>query len=229
MQNSMFYPAVEPFSNYQTDYKWRYPYSVFPPQDVREGPRRNAPAEPPFKEYDPFNRCWRQGNRRLPGFKPKYYFTRPCDGKRAGALGRIKDALTGEGPDVFITINGDKRTLMRDRPQRHAWSGWGLTPEEIRDRVRYDPDWRGCDAMPVIGMSWTHNRNHEPLYNYQNREFITPEKMARQPQNVWTNVDWGQGGKDGWKMPLSYRDTNRNWTTRVNPWAGLYPGARPRR
>ncbi|KAK3672967.1 hypothetical protein LTR78_007077 [Recurvomyces mirabilis] len=222
-----YYPTQQPRGDFQQEWNWRYP--GWPPlfTHAHRGPRRNAPAELPFKEHRPDRGGgWWQGDRKLNHFKPNYYFTRPCDGKRTGALGRMKDALTGEGPDVFLTMSGDKRSLMRDRPQRHQWSGWGLTAKEILDRRIYDMDWRACDEMPVRNMTWTHDRMHEPMYDFRPREFLSPRKAWRNQENVWTNVDWAPGAKSG-SLPLSSRDYYGNWTTRVPQWAGRYPGGRP--
>ena len=84
------------------------------------GTRRTAPREEPFIHHRARGHAgpgWYQGGRKLHKFQSKKYWARPIDGARQGTFGRIKDALTGEGPDVFVVANGDKRTLMRDMPR----------------------------------------------------------------------------------------------------------------
>lgn len=226
---SGFYPTLNAPTNFQQDFHYRNPWTRYAGPTVRDvGERRNAPREPPFKEYDPIHGGWWQGARKLRGFRPSLYWTRPSDGKRRGAAGRLKEVLTGEGPDVYITIGGDRRTLMRDRPRRDQWAGWGLTASELQDRRSHDRDWRPQDEMPIHGMSWTGHRGTRGLYNYRTREFITPWRYLRRSGGVWTNVDWPQGAKDRSRLPLSVRDVWGEWWSRVDPYAGEWPGGRPR-
>ncbi len=177
------------------------------------GTRRTFPAELPFREYDPFAHCWRQGPHRLRNFRPNLYFTRPCDGKRTGTLGRLKDALTGEGPDVFVTISGDKRTLMRDRPQKWQWAGWGA-PD--REAYRYDKDWRQQDAMPLMGK----------MYNFRDRKFHRPKMWWYTNPNsdrVWTNAQWEDGARRSDMSPLNKELMSGLQMTKVPHWSGLGP------
>ncbi|OQO01307.1 hypothetical protein B0A48_12860 [Cryoendolithus antarcticus] len=99
----------------QASFNWNRGYGPF----VGAGLRRSAPAENGYTEYSPILRQWEQNGIKMPrNWRPKHYFTRPSDGKRPGFLGRLRDVAQSEGADVFITTSGDKRTLMRDRPQR---------------------------------------------------------------------------------------------------------------
>lgn len=182
----------------------------------------------PFVEWDPFLRVWRQGSNFKPNFKPKRYFTRPHDGKRPGWGGRVKDAFSGEGADVFVTTSGDKRTLMRDRPQRWQWSGWKPTLNE-QIEMRRDKDFRWQDFQPVIDTKFGRKRWEEPFYNYRNREFESFGEVWRHPEKVWTNVQWPQGAKHSNRQPWNYRDLNNDWWGRVPFEAGFWPGGRPRR
>lgn len=199
------------------------------PRGPDEGPRRSAPREMPFKEWNPHLRVWHQGPNILRNFKPNYYLTRPHDGKRPGTLGRFKDALTGEGPDVFLTVSGDKRTLMRDRPQRSEWAGWGLSPREWRERED-DKDFRFQDDDGIAEAPWTgKKRAWKQHYNFRSRKYESPLKVAWNPDRVWTDARWPEGARHNSRMPLSYRDIDYEWLSRVPWWASYYAGGRPRR
>ena len=194
------------------------------------GHRRSAPQELPYREWDPIIRRWRQGPQVLWNFKPKHYFTRPHDGKRPGALGRLKDAFTREGADVFITSSGDERTLMRDRPQRWQWAGWGMTPAEARRKALYDKDFRWQDFEPILDASWTQKkRDWKPYYNFRNRKWEHPLQVWSHPDRVWTDARWPEGARHSSRRPLTYRDLGDQWWSRVPWWAQHYPGGRPRR
>ncbi|TKA26142.1 hypothetical protein B0A50_04639 [Salinomyces thailandicus] len=195
------------------------------------GPRRSAPAELPFIQWRPeWGGGWYRGRRKLPSstFTPKAYFTRPHDGKRSGGLGRFKDALTGEGPDVFVTVSGDKRTLMRDRPQRWQWSQWGLSWGEALSR-RDDRDWREQDELPVLGMPWAGGEARAGMgYNFRTRRFEAPRPRWETRDGVWTDAQWREGARRGDQLPLGKRDINGFWQSRV-PWrSGRWAGGRPR-
>ncbi|KXL46668.1 hypothetical protein M433DRAFT_70031 [Acidomyces richmondensis BFW] len=192
---------------------------------LSRGNRRSAPEEMPFIEYDPFGRQWHQGARVLPHFKPNYYFTRPKDGKRSGWVGRMKDVMTGEGADVFITSSGDKRTLMRDRPRRWHWAGWRPDAAEL-DALVMDKDRRWQDFTPVIDHKFSRARADKPFYNFRNREYESAGRVARHPGAVWTCAVWPQNARDG-EPPWCYRDVSAQWFTRVPWWNGAFPGGRP--
>ena len=195
------------------------------------GARRNAPCEMPFREWDSAARVWHQGDRILPRFKPKYCFTRPHDGKRPGWLGRVKDALTDEGADVFITASGDERTFMRDRPQRWQWAGWPMTPAERDDLMLFDKDFRMQDLDDVMDTAATRGRAARPLYDYRKRDYKSPGHVMRRamwnPAAVWSNVQWPREARHDRRLPRSFRDASYEWTSGIPSWAGQYPGGRP--
>lgn len=225
---AVFPPQADHFHNDQ--YRWRR--NATPWLDI--GPRRRYPHEQPFIEYDPIQRVWHRGGRRMHGkFRPKHYWTRPNDGKRSGAWGRFKDVLTSEGADVFITTSGDKRTLMRDRPQKHEWSGWPLERARMRD-WELDPDWRNQDFMPVKEMSWTKTSSRfGARYNFRTRKYESPGSTWLTgnwgPNNrVWRDAQWRPNAKRSDMSPYNYQTPDEQWWTRVPLGAGLYPGGRPR-
>jgi hypothetical protein len=186
------------------------------------GPRRRFPRENPFIEYDPINKGWYQGGYRMPSkFRPRHYWTRPCDGKRTGAWGRFKDAITGEGPDVFVTTSGDRRTLMRDRPQKWQWSGWPIDGARNLDWLT-DPDFRQQDAMLSWNASWTKTSSRTgAYYNFKTRRYETPRMFLQNggagPDNpVWRDVQWkpnatSSGGLQSRGGPASLREGDQGY------------------
>lgn len=191
------------------------------------GTRRSAPAEMPFVEYDPDYGGWWQGDRKLRHFRPKKYFTRPHDGKRPGAMGRFKDALTGRGADVFITLSGDTRTLMRDRPQRWQWTNDGLSRLEILEKRLFDKDHRPQDEMMIDNAPWTWHRE-AANYNFRTRRFEYPSRRWLNPDHFWRDAHWAPGAKHCSDNPLCKKDLAGIWQTRVPWWASNFAGGRPR-
>ena len=155
------------------------------------GPRRSFPREHAFIEFDPKNKGWYQAGTRMPSSsRPKHYWTRPCDGKRTGAWGRFKDALTGEGPDVFVTTSGDRRTLMRDRPQKWQWSGWPMERARMFDWL-CDPDYRVQDEMLARNVTWTNTSSRlGAQYNFKTRRYESP-RMFWQTGGAGPNNPYG--------------------------------------
>lgn len=193
------------------------------------GPRRGAPAEKPYRQQR--RGRWYEGRREIKGFKAPMFIVRPSDGKRSGTIGRLLDALTGEGPDVFVIKCGDKRTLMRDRPQRWQWSGWGLDDVELADLAEFDKDFRPKDLRPI--RNWLQSieraRAARHRYNFQSRRYHTDrETFAVPPEYVWRDVRWPEDAKRWEAFPLSFLDGNREWWTRVPRASGNYAGGRPR-
>lgn len=224
----MYHWTPPPASEQTQDAWWNFPYGPLPnPSFDSGGTHRSNPAEPPFKEHDPVLGGWWQGDRRLKNFKPRHYFTRPSDGKRPGSIGRLKDALTGEGADVFITSSGDKRTLMRDRPQRWQWTkNPGLGYEKWLEHFG-DKDWRPQDFMPIRDAPWTEGKHGGKVYNFRHREFEQPRPWwFWWPENdrVWVDARWSQGAKHASRSPLSKKLVSGAWQSRVPFDAGVeYP------
>lgn len=211
------------------DAHYGYPALGMPLWNVG-GDRRHVPWELPFTEYDPIHGGWWKGDRKLRHFKPKKFWTRPIDGKRPGALGRLKDALTGEGADVFVTLSGDKRTLMRDVPQRWQWTNAGLSDWERWEKRMFDKDHRRQDEMPIWNTTAAaEKREAKPFYNFRTREFERPNYQWANPDHFWKDAQWPFGAKHSSDSPLSKQDVHNNWQTRVPPWAGFFPGGRPGR
>jgi len=218
-------PVQDPVSENLQDNYWNYPpWAAHLFNNV--GPARNAPREMPFVEWDPQQRVWHQGPITKRNFRPKYYFTRPHDGKRPGWGGRVKDAFTGEGADVFVTISGDKRTLMRDRPQRWQWTNW-MFSEDVANIIS-DKEFRMQDLEPVIETKYGGSRWKKPYYNFRNREHESAYKTYRHPDKMWTGTQWPRGARHNDRNPWSKRDATGQWFSAVPWWAGAWPGGRPK-
>lgn len=123
--------------------------------------------------------------------KGTMYWIRPRDGKRPGAWGGIKDALSGQGPDVFV-VGGDSRPWRRDCPSVGNWSGWKL------DYLEEDSDgeaWETLHDRKVhFEMPWA-KRNRGQKYNFWEREFEDSDERQRSgyagrlmDQNLWYQV-----------------------------------------
>lgn len=214
------------------DPRWHPWFGWVPGPGHERGHARSAPAEQPFVDYDPRIKRWTQGGRVLDkDFKAKKYWARPVDGKRRGTMGRLKDGLTGEGPDVFVVLNGDRRTLHRDMPHRAQWSKW--------KGPGYDVNWwskvLGEDRDLTMGenvswdMKWAKSDPREK-YNFQTREYEGPRKRFKHEMQgrLWTDAHWPDGAKRDHMNPLSFRGPYPDqWSTRVGFGAGLWPGGRP--
>lgn len=199
------------------------------------GHRRTAPREEPFIHHRANGIAgqgpgWYQGGHKFPkgSFRSKKYWVRPIDGARHGALGRLKDALTGEGPDVFVVANGDRRTFMRDVPSRNHWSGWDKTG------LRWvgDANWRGAsedmDWYPKTNYHapWA-RREKDQVYNFRTREYDDLKGSNR--LGFWSDAHYSQGQRGKYSIPTAWRMWDGKWHTTVDPSAGRWPGGRPLR
>lgn len=224
---SSFPVRPQPAEHYQQN-EWNWRRHRIGTWDDR-GPRRTYPLEQPFIQYHPGDGWWK-GDRKLRHFKPKYYWTRPNDGKRTGSWGRLKDALTGQGPDVFVTMTGDKRTLMRDRPRKDQWTRWPEDPARWWERSNLDPDAIPAEFMDSYNASWTNNSwRGITRYNFRTRKY-EPTHLSRgsNPRNIWRDAQWRTGAKTSDRNPLSHQTADGIWWSRI-PWdAGYYPGGRPK-
>lgn len=196
------------------------------------GHRRTAPREEPFilhRARGPSGPGWYQGGRKLPStFRSKKYWVRPIDHpSRHGTFGRIKDALSGQGPDVFVVTNGDRRTLHRDLPSRNHWSGWDKTGLKWAG----DANWRGAaedmDWYPKSSYhtSWA-RRDKDKVYNFRTREYDDLKGWNR--KSFWSDAHYSrekERGKGG--IPTAWRGWDGQWYSTVHPSAGRWPGGRP--
>ena len=218
----MFRPSPPADRDHIQDLNWHWDAGT----GAFGGNRRHAPSEMPYVEWDPMQRVWIQGEHIKRNFEPNRYFTRPHDGKRPGWSGRLKDALVGEGADVFITTSGDKRTLMRDRPQKWQWTNNANPSDTIA--ILTDRDFRLQDLMHVRDHKFSTQRWSEPLYNFKNRQYQSLGRTYRNPGNMWPGAKWAPGAKRSAQSPWSHQDFFGQWWDRLPLNTGWWAGGRPR-
>lgn len=190
------------------------------------GPARSAPAEPAFVDINPNTNRWEQGGQPMPkDWKPTKYLARPIDGKRTGWSGRLMDGLKCEGPDVFLVINGDKRTKSYDNPHRAQWSKWS-GPDWDKNFLRKSED---PDQTYAGGLHDAMRRAvQSKKYNFKSRKYEDrPERQRQQASGqLWTDAYWPDNAKRGDENPWSFRTGPAEWTSRVPLNAGALPGGR---
>ncbi|KAL2355205.1 hypothetical protein BJ546DRAFT_841522 [Cryomyces antarcticus] len=167
------------------------------------------PWEPPYvRHYPGFG--WYQGRRHLRNFKPSYAWIRPHDGKRKGWVGGLKDIATGQGPDYFLGINGDRRTRDCDfRPSRGRWSRWDQ--QGVNDHHLLDEDGL-MNALPA--MPWARRRGKAYDFRPEKRKYRYPTYDA------WTDVRWPEHGPANLQNPRAKRDIYGRWAEAdmLGPW-----------
>ncbi|KAF2764668.1 hypothetical protein EJ03DRAFT_378430 [Teratosphaeria nubilosa] len=238
MHPSSYHPTPRPIGentqdNLRNNYTWQnwdhppwHPHHWSLPD---KGPRRSAPAESPYIDWSPqtgWHRPTPQGPQKIPGgFKAKKFWARPSDGKRRGAMGRLKDVVTGEGPDVFVVLNADRRALGRDLPHRALWAGWGVDGDGggvDRDRTGAEGWW--WEAPWVAG-------GRGRRYNFCTRRYegVEERKRSRKEGRLWADARWAPGVAvaRGDMEPECVRGEKGEWVTRVPGWAGRFAGGRP--
>ncbi|KAM3421642.1 hypothetical protein BST61_g2027 [Cercospora zeina] len=197
------------------------------------GHARTAPAEEPFiihRSHGHSGRGWYQGGRKLNKLRSKKYWVRPVDDARHGTLGRLKDALTGEGPDVYVVANADKRTFHRDRPSRMHWSGWdktglkwaGANGDANWTAPAHDVDWYPRTTYHV---PWARRDGRDQVYNFRTREYDRLTGANR--WNFWSDAHYPRGKRGQHGIPATWRMWNGKWCSTVDPSAGSWPGGRP--
>lgn len=122
--------------------------------------------------------------------KPTMYWVRPRDGRRPGAWGRVKDALTGQGPDVFVVINGDSRPRRRDCPSVGEWSGWRW--DRLTGNEAFETPGSPHDRKVHVEVPWA-RRTRSEKYNFWTRRFESQAERMRtgstgrlMDQALWT-------------------------------------------
>lgn len=114
---------------------------------------------------------------------------RPIDGARRGTFGRLKDGLTGEGPDVFVVANGDARTLHGQFPKRERWTGWDKTglnwPRAGHREAEEDMDW--YPKKDLKSVPWA-KRERGEVYNFRTRAY--DELRGSNRNEFWSDAHW---------------------------------------
>lgn len=147
-----------------------------------------------FGQWEP-GVWWKDGlPHRVDRRKKKYHFIWPHDGKNGSKWGRFKDILSGQGPDIHLTIGEKKMDYMHHRPSRAQWS-----LHTVFDPAGHDCRIRG--PFPWVGKKREESNNH---YDFRTRKFC---KLNR---NMWTDVrPPSKPGK--WSAPATVRDIYGWW------------------
>ncbi|KAK8192562.1 hypothetical protein M8818_007732 [Zalaria obscura] len=196
----------------------------YPPWDAPE-----ARPFPPDLVYRAPGLGWVEQDRYQPhrlghGFRPKHYWVRPSDGKRTGTMGRLKDALTGEGPDVFVASVGDPRLSWDLGPSKADWSNW--------KGPIYDETWNHrFETARMTGTPFYENRE-APWARGKRRENQRYDFFERKYKHwskpLWSDVQWRRNaGRNS--EPVALRDSYGRWSPAsshpppfklIPPWEG---------
>ena len=169
---------------------------VFGPTDFAHRPR---PAQ--FVR-SPFARGWFQDGRQLRHVKASKAFIWPKDGKNGTTWGRMKDVLTGKGPDIFLAFGANKGDCVFNRPTRAQWSGHVNLDDTDLDggfNHRKFAPWTTKGAlggrMPGLGYDFR-TRRYRPEY-----------------RNMWTDAVWQADKKENKRNPYpeALRDRHGRW------------------
>ncbi|WPG99243.1 Hypothetical protein R9X50_00205400 [Acrodontium crateriforme] len=225
------------YHSHPTENAYQNAYNGFQTYDMKDGEpsppdrghKRSAYNEPSFINFDPNIGRWTNGIHVLGrDFKPKKYWARPVDGRRRGTFGRLMDGLTGEGPDVFVVLNGDRRTLHRDMPHRAQWSRWGGAKWDVNHNSDlWDPD-HTLGEKVHFKKPWS-DRNRQ-WYNFKTRKYDGAQKTIQNhmSNNLWTDAHWAPGAKGKNNFPTEIRDGFGQRAGFLPPGVGMFPGGRPR-
>lgn len=162
----------------------------------KDFPWRSRPAE----YYR--GKGWEQdGFRRRGVKKPYYHFIWPKDGKNGSKWGRMKDILTGKGPDIHVTVSADKEDYMHHRQRRPRWARHA----DLEDR--------GPDCSLRYDLPWV-----RPFRRYAGKRYDFRTRQYRRPDtHMWSDAIWEgrQGTRDHiYGLPHAIRDMNGEWWER---------------
>lgn len=137
--------------------------------------------------------------------KKHLYFIRPHDAHphhRKGTFGRIADALTGEGPDVFVTGTTNPARLHRDRPQRWQWTNRSPANGEILTTI-VEPGFEWRDLKQPMEAPWA-RRGGGDGYDFRTRRY------GGGGRGMWTDARWSPDARRGsWPEEIRDRDFRR--------------------
>ena len=111
----------------------------------------------------------------------KWQFVWPND-KPRGPTGRIKDILTGKGPHIFISRQGDPGI------HRSTWSGWDqhISTGNLQSYGSYTSSHKNTEvdflgeefAEKPISPCAGGNRRKGRVYDFQTRKYVTQDKAV---------------------------------------------------
>ncbi|PSN66979.1 hypothetical protein BS50DRAFT_379721 [Corynespora cassiicola Philippines] len=155
---------------------------MFHPVDI---PFRRSPAE-----YIP-GLGWYQDGRRRRNVKPHYAFVWPKDGKNGSTWGRLKDIMTGKGPDIHLAISPDKEDLVYHRPRRARWARH-TNLEPIIDHA----------LRPRKGIR---EKRAGRVYDFRTRRYVHPYP------GMWTDAIWQREPNGHFEYPEAFRRWDGQW------------------
>ncbi|KAL5115760.1 hypothetical protein ACEQ8H_006368 [Pleosporales sp. CAS-2024a] len=153
-------------------------------------------------EWCPQRRLWVQDGRQLRHVKASKAFLWPKDGRNGSAWGRLKDIVQNKGPDVFVTLNANKRDYMQNRPSKHRWAArpeldYTLAPTHLSSRRN---------------AAWTKKRSLGGRTSGLEYDFRT-RKYGRLNWASWTDAVWQPEPLKNKENPYpeAYRDVEGEW------------------
>jgi len=174
-----FLPDPPRFRNFQDP--WRHPW------------RHDGPAKY-LRGYNSPPNGWYQDGRKLRNVKSSKAFIWPKDGRNGSKLGRLKDILKGEGPDIFVTCAADARDFVAKRPTRSQWSKHVYLDDE--NSIPPELGFRASKFAPwTEGGMLSGGRSRKEAYDFRTRKY-----MKRHP-GMWTDAIW---------QPEPYKDREYN-------------------
>lgn len=163
-------------------------------------PHRSRPAQ--YRRELGVSRGWYQDGRKLYNVKPSKAFIWPKDGKRGGTWGRVKDILSGQGPDIFVTFGAKKSDCVFNRPTRAQWAGH--VPLDDFGLIK------GFDHEKFAPWTVKGPRGRVPRLCY---DFRTRKYVVENP-SMWTDAIWQlepcKNRRDN-PYPEAVRDWSGEW------------------
>jgi hypothetical protein len=150
-------------------------------------PNRQRPAE-----YLGPGRGWWQGGQHRRVRKPHYAFIWPKDGRNGSNFGRMKDILSGKGPDMFVSVSVDKEDYMFNRPRRSRWA----KQTELDDR-----DWTPNPKNPP----WVREAREGKKYDFATRTYRYPD------WKMFSDAYWYNTSSKKFPWPRAWRDMDGGW------------------
>ena len=118
----------------------------------------------------------------------KYCFVWPKDGRNGSKSGRMKDIITGRGPDIYVVSSPDVRSRL-NMPTRGQWTQWN---EKYPWAARY---------FPPRSAPWAQRSPHH-RYDYRRRRYCVPDELT------WTNAHWPRSSAPHSRFPLAFQPYN---------------------
>ncbi|KAF2280306.1 uncharacterized protein EI97DRAFT_118323 [Westerdykella ornata] len=165
----------------------------FPNYTWTEFPNRERPAEY-FRGNSQIPSGWFQNGNRVRVKKKYYHFIWPRDGRNGSKWGRFKDIMTGQGPDIHVTVSAHPNDKMHNRQRREVWANHTNLDDRFQDYMG------GTLKVP-----WA-KRDEDERYDFLTRKYRKADPW------MMTDAIW----KDDWPtkkapFPFAFRTINGEW------------------